>query len=133
MDRYITKESIEGLIQKLELPAGDEYSQDWEYEIASSELAIKTLTAYINRDDLSEDERFTLMHVVLGSVNDFVIENAGEFPLFDEFKRVLKEDYLIHESTLEYWAAWELDDLEDAFEITPIIRSIIKDISVSKK
>ncbi len=64
MDRYITKESIEGLIQKLGLPAGDEYSQDWEYEIASSELAIKTLTAYINRDDLSEDERFTLMHKV---------------------------------------------------------------------
>lgn len=129
MDRQITKESIEGLIRKLGLPAGDAHSQDWEYEVASAEIAVKTLEDYINRDDLTEDERFTLMHVILESINDFISLHGESFPLLDDFKRVVLEDYVIHQSTLEYWASWEQEDVDEAFEITPLIRSIIKEAS----
>ncbi len=128
MDRQITKESIDGLIYKLNLPSGDIYCQGWEYEIADSKIAIQVLSDYIERDDLTEDERFTLMHVILESINDFISINEESFPLIEEFKMVVTKDYSLHKQTLEEWACWEQIDIHETFKITPLIRKLIKDI-----
>ena len=125
MDRQITKQSIEGLISKLGLPEGDVYCQDWEYEIASPEMAVKLLMDYIEQKDLTEDEKFTLMHVILESINDFISNRSEKFPLLEEFRMVALRDYYLHKETFEYWASWEQADIDEAFEITPIIRGFI--------
>ncbi len=126
MERYITKKSINGLVRKLGLPAGDKYSQDWEYEVASANIASKILKDYIERDDLTEDERFTLMHIILESINEFISDCGKEFPMMREFIEVALRDYAVHESTYEYWACQDNDKIDEIFELTPIIRKIIK-------
>ena len=122
--KYITKKSIEGLIEKLGLPAGDEYSQDWEYEIANSNLAIKLVNDYLNQGSLTEDEKFTLMHVILESTNDYYIKNS-DFPSFEILKQIMETDYELHKETLNDWACWEQNDISETFAITPFIRCIL--------
>ncbi len=33
---YVTKSAIDGLVKKVKLPAPDEFTQDWEYEVSDS-------------------------------------------------------------------------------------------------
>lgn len=120
----VTRASIDGLVHKLGLPEQGDYNQDWEYEIASADIAVQLLMDYTQRDDLTDDEKFTLMHTILESINDFISAQASDFPLMDLFKTIVSQDYALHKETFDYWACWELV-LEDAFTITPIIREII--------
>ena len=43
---YVTKEAIEGLVKKLNLPRPDRYSQDWEYVITSYSIHYTKLYDY---------------------------------------------------------------------------------------
>ncbi len=123
MERYVTRESIDNLIKKFGLPKGDKYTQDWEIEIASPELAIRLLKNYINDKEMSDDDKFTLMILILESVNDYMSEYS-EFPMLKELRTVILDDYDIHESTLTDLADWEQNDLNEAYVITPFIRSL---------
>ncbi len=123
--KHPTKASIQGLAEKLGLPPPDDFSQDWEYEVADACAVADLLDAYQNRADLSDEERFTLMRTIIESMNDAL--SAGmDTPHLHTLKRVLLEDYALHCDTLDHWADWDQKVIEDAWDITPIVREIIK-------
>lgn len=124
-NRYPTGKAITSLIKKLNLPKRSKYSQDWEYEIADSERVDEFITYYQN--NLSdEDEKFTLMLIIIESCNDAISENNLENKTWEKVKKSLMEDYYIHKQTIDYWCSEEEKDIEDCFAITPLIREIKK-------
>ena len=121
---YPTKASVRGLVEKLGLPVPDEFSQDWEYEVADASAVEDLLDAYQSRTDLSLEEKFTLMRIIIESMNDALSTEIGPLHL-TTLKRVLLEDYELHSSTLDSWADWDQEAIEDSSDMTPIVREII--------
>ncbi|WP_020620884.1 hypothetical protein [Paenibacillus daejeonensis] len=121
--KYVTKHAIEGLVEKINLPAPDEYSQDWEYEVSDSSRLSELLSAYENID-LSTEEKFALMIVIISSFNDAIIENLTDDRSASLIKSLLLQDISIHRHTIRYWAMMEENDLENCHAVTPFIREI---------
>jgi len=53
---YVTKEAVDSLTQKLDLPKKDGFSQDWEYEVSDSSKVEEFLYSYENLG-LNKDEK----------------------------------------------------------------------------
>ncbi|MGA3599133.1 hypothetical protein [Lysinibacillus agricola] len=75
--KYVTKRAIEGLVKKIKLPAPDEFSQDWEYEVSDSSKVGEFLYAYKNIE-LNKEEKFALMMIIIASYNDAILEGKVE-------------------------------------------------------
>ena len=123
---YVTRESIKGLVSKFAFPSPDEHSQDWECEVADYQRYKEFLGFYEKSDNLTDEERFTLMMIVIESTNDAMsMLGVGEDDIAN-LKRVLLRNYALHENTLNDWADWEQEDLGESHAITPVIRSVIE-------
>jgi len=121
----ITKEACDGLINKLGLPTSDKYCQDWEITVACSDIAERVLDFYIYRKDLSKDEQFTLMYIIIESVNDYISKHEEEFPKMDILKNILQKEYLSYKEIIIEYSCLGVK-IEDSFLITPFMREIIK-------
>jgi len=120
----ITKKACEGLSSKLDLPVPDIFSQDWEIEIASSNIAEKVLDSYIYRKDLNKDERFTLMNIVIESINDYIYQYNSKFPKMDILKNILCSEFNIYKEVIIYYACLDIN-IEDSFPISKFMREIL--------
>ena len=67
----VTREAIEKLSRELKLPEPDEFSQDWQYEVADLTRLEEFVMFYLN-NKLNKNEKFTLMSLILESANDCV-------------------------------------------------------------
>lgn len=121
---YVTKESMESLIKNYGLPECDEFSQDWEYEIADSSKVKDYVSIYEN-EDLNNEEKFTLMIVIIGSFEDMINVHGFDKKIWKKIKNMLIEDIGIHKNTIIYWASCD-NEIEDSFSIAPNMREIIK-------
>lgn len=130
-ERHVTKEDVDGLVQKLELPELDSYSQDWEIEVASASLATPLISAYETRRDLTEGERFTLMIVILESLNECLDSGQDVHANVRTLRRLLLRDFPLHECTLDDYASWHCS-LTDAFAVASLVRSIIKEVDCGR-
>ena len=120
--KYPSKETIKRLTTELRLEGADEYTQDWEYEVAN----VNQLPDYINfyrNSELNFNERATLMRIILEAYNDYINPENEEDVYRDTIKEFLKKDYLIHRDTIMYWSCGN-DDLADCFAISSFIRKI---------
>lgn len=124
-NRYPTEKAITSLIKKLNLPKADKYSQDWEYEVVDSKRIDEFITYYQN-NLRTEDEKFTLMLIIIESCNDTLCENNLKKKTWKKVKRSLIKDYFLHNQTIDYWCCEEEKDIENCFNITPLIREIKK-------
>ena len=121
--RYPTRKAIESLIKGLNLPELTPYCQDWEYEV-SNPKRIAEFIEYYENTIVDEDEKFTLMVIIISSCNDALEEDEGlDKKLWEKIKCLLIKDRAIHKNTIDYWAIDGLE-LEDCFYITPLIRSL---------
>lgn len=69
--KYPSKETIKRLTTELRLEGADEYTQDWEYEVAN----VNQLPDYINfyrNSELNFNEKATLMRIILEAYNDYI-------------------------------------------------------------
>lgn len=121
----VTKKAINSLIEKLNLPECDEFSQDWEYEVADSKR-LEEFIEYYQNNDMDKDEKFTLMIIILESYNDIGQYNILEKKLWCKIEKILMEDKFIHKPTIDYWSCSENENIEDCFYITPLMRSLKK-------
>ena len=120
--KYPSKETIKRLTTELRLEGADEYTQDWEYEVAN----VNQLPDYINfyrNSELNFNERATLMRIILEAYNDYINPENEEDGYRESIKEFLKKDYLIHRDTIMYWSCGN-DDLADCFAISSFIRKI---------
>ena len=121
---YTTKKSIEKLAKELNLPKGDEFTQDWEYEVADSKK-IGVFLSYYKNNNLNLDEKRTLMQLILESYNDYVGELGYNDNYSDELRDILQKESVLYNDMIDDWACGE-EDLEDCFAITSFMREIRK-------
>ena len=121
----VTKKAIDNLIKKLKLPEYDEFSQDWEYEVANIER-LEEFIEYYQNVDMDIDEKFTLMIIILESCNDAKQENKLQKETWDKVEELVIKDKIIHNLTINYWSCIENENIEDCFYITPLVRKLNK-------
>jgi len=122
MVKYPTTKAIASLIEKLNLPQQDLYSQDWELEVVNSKRIPDFIACYESTNDI--DEKFTLMIIIIGSCNDALVEGILDEAIWEKVKAYLIRDNNLHKATINYWALEDYNDLKDCFEITSRIREI---------
>ena len=119
---YPSKETINKLTKDLKLEGADEFTQDWEYEVANVNQLAEYIEYYQSRS-LNINEKTTLMRIILEAYNDYVVLENKEDVYSEIIKEFLNSDYSIYEETIKYWAC-EGKELEDCFALTPFIRNI---------
>jgi hypothetical protein len=101
--------------------------QDWEWEVADPDRIDEFLRAY-RSGDLNDDERFTLMEMIIQS-----FEDAPDAPETDsrwgEVLELLAKRIDLHISTVGYWAATDVEGLDEAWLVTPSMRRVLRDQS----
>lgn len=73
--RFPTRAAIDALAIRFNLP-NTKNMQDWEYEVADANRVAEFLVAYYS-GELSEDEKFTLMAMLLQSSCDAIDEDEN--------------------------------------------------------
>jgi len=131
--RYVTKESIIGLVSKLGLPEPGPYSQDWEYEIADATRVSEWIGEYLRRNDLTDDERFTLMILIIESFDDALREGISNDCDWDKIEAALMMNHTLHRTTLEYWSCPTEEDPDNVSYVTPRIRKIVAKLRADGK
>lgn len=126
--KYVTKRAIEGLVQKVNLPPPDEFSQDWEYVVADASRISEFLYAYENIE-FTIDEKFVLMIVIISSFDDAITEGKAEESTAKRIRYHLLQDIGIHMNTIRYWSMLDEDDLNNCFAVTAFMREITYDIT----
>lgn len=120
--KYPSKETIEKLTKDLELTGADEFSQDWECEVANVDQ-LPELIKFYTKNKLNKNEKSTLMRIILEAYNDLINNTQGEDRVGEIIENLLINDSNIHEENIKYWSC-ENDSLEDCFAITPLIRKV---------
>jgi hypothetical protein len=93
LKRYPSRAGREGLAARLGLTI-DPYSQDWEWEVADP-TKVNDLLALYRNETLSDDERFSLMEMLIQCVNEMAPsygpqEEVEELPQWQALARLLK-------------------------------------------
>ncbi|MGQ7887487.1 hypothetical protein [Paenibacillus violae] len=109
-------------MKKLSLPEPGPFTQDWEYEVAD-DTRINEFLSFYESSSLNEEEKFALMIIIIGSINDAIEKTDVDESLLRKAKELLLKDIVIHTNTILYWSL-ENQDLEDCFAITPFIRCV---------
>ncbi|ACX86209.1 hypothetical protein [Pectobacterium parmentieri] len=120
---------INNICNDLGLPIGDDFTQDWAYELSdeyrTEEWLDKYITAYLN-NGCSVNSKNELMTLCLDVTNDLL--STGTSVINATIIKVLNTliyNYQQHVDLINYWS---LDDepLEDCFALTPEIRKLKK-------
>jgi hypothetical protein len=121
--RYITRSTIENLIVKLNLPALDPHSQDWDLEMADSSRVAGFISFY-EEQVLSENERFGLMALIIASYDDFISSGNEPDLVWSKIRYYLIQDFVIHKNTILYWVL-EDNEIDNCFAVTPLMRDVL--------
>ena len=122
--RFCTADARDKLAARFSLP-NEPGMQDWQYEIATPELADEFLAAY-QSGELGHDERFTLMEMILQSLGGWQ-EVELRTPRWLQALDLIERNIELHIYTVCYWACLDLgeDELDLAFYAAPDMRAIL--------
>ncbi|MDR2012165.1 MAG: hypothetical protein LBQ20_03815 [Rhodanobacter sp.] len=134
--RYPTSSAIDSLAKRFEFPNTPEM-QDWEWEVANPKRISEFLDAYEN-GQLTDDERFTLMEIIIQSFEDLglkvkfdpewqhVLPMALD-PRWHHVLVLLDQNIDLHAYSVWYWSDLENEneDGDDQWQVTPFLRSIV--------
>jgi len=121
--RCPTSESMLALAKQLDLPPLP-LAYDWHYAVADPARIAEFVAVYEN-PSLSEDEKFTLMEVILNSVIDAADATILESHLWENIVRLIENNIELHIYSVWYYASVEQENIEDAWCIAPHMRSIL--------
>lgn len=121
--RFPTRESIASLASKLNLPI-QPYAQDWQWQVANSNRIEEFLNAYTSMC-LTDDEKFTLMEVILQSFEDLDQPLEGD-SRWQEVLAFLDQNIDIHIYSVYYWSALESENEDEQWRVTPFVRKILE-------
>lgn len=120
--RNPTKAGRESLAKRLRLTI-DPYDQDWEWTVASADKFQSWLAVY-RTADLSDDERFSLMEMLIQCVDELATQLDRPAEDLQEWKAVetiLLANVRLHASTVHYWCDFDSDE-QDGFAVTRPMR-----------
>ena len=120
-ERYPSSEARQSLAERLALPWSDAM-QDWEWEVADAARVDEWLRLYAS-GDLSEDERFSLMEMLVQCVEDSSDDRRSAMWLAIEPH--LREQRAIHRTTIEYWARVDEENPEAQFHVSAGMRTLL--------
>lgn len=129
--KYPSRETISKLTKELKLEGNNEFTQDWEYEVANANQ-LPEYISYYKTNQLNNNEKATLMRIILEAYDDYTILNYSDDRYSEDIEEIIEADYSVHEETIKYWAC-EIPDFEGGFAITSFIREIKDRLSVGKK
>jgi len=119
--RHPTKAAIEKLAATFSLPNTPDM-QDWEWEVADQGRIEEFLSEYKN-GTLTDDEKFTLLEILLQSFEESELDlSANKF--WKELLELIRTNYKLHEYTVWYWSAFESENEEEQWRITPFMREL---------
>ena len=123
--RYPTVASMNALAERLHLPPPPlEY--DWRLAVADP-ARIDEFVALYENGGLTDDERFTLMEVVLNSIIDAVDTDTSilKSDIWQKILTLLEQNIEIHIYSVWYYSDVEQDDVEDLWCLAPFMRPIL--------
>jgi hypothetical protein len=98
----------------------DKHDQDWTYTIVESDRIEEYIQAYDTKIT-DEDTKFSLMEMIIQSLTE-----QEDKKLMNEkwklVKPILNKDFDLHEYTIYYWCCWDNDNIDDYWEVTPLMR-----------
>jgi hypothetical protein len=103
------------------------YSQDWEYEAVDPARFGEYLAAY-RSGELDDDERFTVMMMLVQCVEEMRRPDPGTAPEWRVVAELLRSEPRLHASTIHHWACLDETDLEDCFRLSGPMRRIWADV-----
>jgi hypothetical protein len=120
--RFPTAAAVDALARRFALP-NDPNMQDWPWEVADPERLDEFLAAY-EGDELSDDERFVLMEMILQAFED-VGRSTGFDPRWLRTLEAIDRNIDLHAHSVWYWSMLETEDPEDQWLVTPFLRRIL--------
>ena len=101
----------------------DPYMQDWELECADPARVEEFLDCY-DIHAKSDDEKFTLMALILGSFEDYHgLEDPSE-GVWQRIKSILTGDLALHRDHIEGYQCMDAESEDECFPITSLMRQI---------
>ena len=98
----------------------DIHDQDWTYTIVEPDRIDEYIQAYDTKIT-NEDTKFSLMKMIIQSLT----EQENEKLMKEKWKLVkpiLNKDFDLHEYTIYYWCSWDNENIDDCWEVTPLMR-----------
>ena len=98
----------------------DIHDQDWTYTIVEPDRIDEYIQAYDTKIT-NEDTKFSLMEMIIQSLT----EQKNEKLMKEKWKLVkpiLNKDFDLHEYTIYYWCSWDNENIDDCWEVTPLMR-----------
>jgi hypothetical protein len=120
--RYPTNNARVALARKLSI-SFDGSSQDWEWEVADSARIDDFLNVY-KSGELTEDEMFSLMEIILQSFEDFN-DDSLQSAAWTECISLIRNNIYTHIYSVYYWSMIGEDKPENCFRITAYMRSVL--------
>lgn len=123
----MTKESIRKICEDLELPKGDDFTQDWIYELPEEfrgfDYFKKYFEAYIfNSYDL--EVKKVLMNLMLDVTNELIeLDDEVGYSAWTSLTYIFAKEGEYYIELIEYWAV-RSEPLENSFAITPYVRDL---------
>ena len=102
-----------------------EDAQDWDLTESDSGRIREFLQIY-KSDDLSDDEKFALMELIISSFDDLLEEvgNINRESIWTDCKHILINECWLHITTIHYWSSLEDENPKNGFRLTEFIRPI---------
>ncbi len=119
--RYPATAARVSLASRFGLPYSEDM-QDWEWQVADSQRFQEFLVAYRSAM-LSNDERFSLMEVLVQCVEDMGLSSQAGTAWAD-LEPLLSSALRLHRTTIEYWARPGEVNPESQFNISPQMRKV---------
>lgn len=121
--RFPTHKAKNRLAYRFNLP-NEPNMQDWEWEVADPQRINEFLAAYIS-EDLTEEQKFTLMETMLQSFED-LDEPLEKDSRWYKVLTILDQHIALHLSSVYYWSALDTEDVDEQWRVTPFLRVIIE-------
>jgi len=120
--RCPTKAAIDRLAKIFGLPNTPEM-QDWEWEVADYNRISEFVNEY-KKSTLSDDERFTLLEIIIQSFEDSNTK-LSENQLWHDVLSLIQQNYELHAHTIWYWSVFDnVDEEDDIWRVTPFMRKL---------
>lgn len=127
--RFSTVDAMKAIAKLLNITY-DSSMQDWTYVVADDEKIEEYLALYATLKD--DDLKFTLMEIIIQATNNQL--NGFVFWQYREkLKKLLLEDFELHEYTIFYWAEFDNPNLDDCWAITPYMRELFHKVKREQK
>ena len=125
--RHPNRLAIDNLNALLKLPF-EPWMQDWEIQLADPNRVNEFCQLYTQLDD--EDEKFTLMALIIASLEESLQEKGYNEKLVEMVNWLLNTEFALHQDTIEYWCDLGEDNPEHYWMVTPAMRKVWQENTV---